>query len=158
MKQLSFPSAGFPAYPSVVVETPDEWTTRVMPETVLVALDDRSADRRFSPNLVVTITRTPGLLEATTAEEQVDKYVNSIGDHKVIDRVHDKINGQPWYVVEYAFPHENVGTLYQVIATTVVSRDTASDVIRLTGTAVAAPDVKDITALRKVVSSVRVAV
>jgi hypothetical protein len=131
--KIRYPSEDFPAFPNVELEIPDGWATKIVPEVDLCVIQDRgSAD--FSPNLVGVFVRDVAghtLEEAGTAPIN---YVKGIEGAKVLTSVKVPINDRSWTVLEYGFTDQQVGTMFQIIATTVHATERVTDTLRLTGT------------------------
>lgn len=130
MSVADFPSLDFPEVPAIRISLPAEWRPRAVSGTILGAGLDRGPES-FSPNVIVTHERVAGG-SWDASEAAVTTYVNTLADVQVIDRQRVTLGGRPWSVFEFAHVAAGVGTVIQIIAVTLVERQSVSDVIRVT--------------------------
>lgn len=156
MPEASFPSPAFPAFASVTLEHPGTWTPRPVAGSVLAVVDDRGADA-FSPNVVVGITRAAAGHTLEAASAAIDEYVRGLPEFAPVDAALVEFGGAAWWVSEFAYATEAVGTVIQVVAVTVVDAGVAADVVRVTGTATPADYEASLPVIRQIVASTRVA-
>ena len=155
MSQASFPSDEFPAFPAVTLEAPDGWQPRAVAGTVLAVIDDRGPDA-FSPNVVVSITRTAAGHTLDQAAAAVEESVSRLPEVAPVDAARVEFGDRPWAVSEFAYATSAVGTVVQVVAVTVVDNGPVSDVVRVTGTATPADYETALPVIRQVVAGTRV--
>ncbi|MDR1078785.1 MAG: hypothetical protein LBL55_09040 [Propionibacteriaceae bacterium] len=155
MATLTFPSEQFPAVPAVSFELPTGWTGQVVDGALLAGLHDHGPDS-FAANLIVGFTRhRPGLTHEQ-AEQSLLSYAQSLPEVEMTEMQRPTIGGRLWSVLPFAYVHPQIGTIVQVVATTVVERGPVVDSMRVTGTAL--PDqTDDLQAIRAAIDSLVVA-
>ncbi len=157
MSMVEFPSPMFPGFPAVTLSIPGQWTARRVPGTVLGVAKTRSPEE-FASNVVVTLTREDAGTDPAVAVEAIDRYLDTLADLQVADRVVRSWGGWTWSIIEFAHVADGVGTVYQVIASTVIEHGGVCDLVRLTGSASAALVAEDIAEIRGVIASADVRV
>lgn len=152
MTSARFPSQEFPDVPTVEVTVPDRWSPRAAAGSLFAVILDRGADA-FSPNLVVTHARHAPDYRLDESDAAIDAYVGDLAESRRIGRRVAELAGREWRIDEFAYVDEEAGTVVQIIATTLVPSPHVSDVIRLTGSALAESALDDLPVLREIVGS-----
>ncbi|MBN9240283.1 MAG: hypothetical protein BGO97_11260 [Micrococcales bacterium 70-64] len=137
MTAYSYPSDMFPAFPSVAVETPENWTGLLVPNTVL-AVGRVTEPGQFRPNVIVAISRfAEGYTLQTAVDATVEKFAGLEGAVEIGKDV-STINGHEWAHIEASFIDPRVGTLVQAAHLAVVATGQVVDLVQVTGTVTAA--------------------
>lgn len=152
MPHAAFPSADFPAHPSITLDTPDGWAPRVVAGTVIAVAEDRGADA-FSPNVIVGLTRVPAGHTLDEAAAAITTQVAQLAEVAPVDTATVDFAGRDWWVTEFAYASAAAGTVVQVVAVTVIENGPVADVVRVTGTASPADYETSLPAIRQIVSS-----
>jgi hypothetical protein len=151
---LTFPSEQFPAVPTVSFELPYGWAGQVVDGALLAGLHDRGPEV-FAANLIVGFTRHRPGLSHEQAEQSLLAYAQSLPEVELTEIQRPTIGGRVWSILPFAYVHPQIGTIVQVVATTVVERGTVVDSVRVTGTAL--PDqTEDLQAIRSAIDSLTV--
>lgn len=129
---VSFPSAAFPAYPSVALDVPDDWEP-LNAQGSLIAVAQRVEAGQFRPNVVVAISRFTGDYQLATAIEAVVRKFGEQKDISEIGREERTVLGVPGFRMEVSFSDERVGTLVQAIHLAVVRQGGVADLVQITG-------------------------
>lgn len=132
MTALTFPSAEFPAFPTISLDAPDDWTGIVVPGTVL-AVAAPEIEGEFRPNVVVSVTRFTADYALDLAENAVVEKFAGLEDSHLIGRDRSTIGDLEWAHVESTFLDPRVGTLVQAAHLAVVVHDGVADLIQVTG-------------------------
>lgn len=155
MSRAEFPGSEFPDFPRLAIDIPEGWSPRVLPGTVLAAVLDRGP-AAFSPNVVVTLTRGVGTTWEE-AEAAVDVFVGALMEVERAPRERVVFGDSQWSVLEFAHVAAEVGTVFQIVAVTLVGRGPVVDSVRVTGS-VAPENLEDVLpVLRRIIASVVVA-
>jgi hypothetical protein len=116
-RQLNYPSAEFPAPPSIGFCVPTGWIPAAVAGAVAAARLEVHTDS-FAPNLVVTAETA--LEDVASIYDSQSKAIDGLRAVAKLDELNVKIRNVAWRVWEYAFEDRRAGTLVQLVATTVV--------------------------------------
>ncbi len=136
------------------VEWAEPWREEVIPGTVLAVVFERGP-QKFSPNVVVTITR--GV--ATTwgeAEAAVEEFVSTLTEVEVVPRERALFSAVPWSVVQFAHVSAAAGTVFQIVCDHAGSPRPVVDTVRVTATCDADGVEEFLPELRRIVASVEI--
>lgn len=156
MKSVEFPTAEFPQLPRISLPLPDGWLPSHLPGALLGGLLDRGPTA-FSPNVLVTHARERDV-ELATVEAAIDEYVATLADAQAIDRRRITLDDRIWSVLEFAHTVPQVGTVFQIIAATVVANGPVDDVVRITASTTPEGMEEILPLLRDIITGARVAV
>jgi len=155
MSQQVFPSASFPAYPTIELNPPSDWTHQVVPDAI-GALMAPAVEGRYTANVVISVSRrSPGYTLQDIAAS-VDSFLDALPEAVLLGTEPVVINGRDWHVREARYTHPQAGSLTQFTAVTVVDQDAAADVVQLTGSCQPIEDNNDLKAIYSLVASVDV--
>lgn len=129
----SFPSADFPAFPSVTIDAPEGWVP-ITAQGSILAVAKRSEDGVFSPNVVVAISRFTGEYQLSTAIEAVSRKYSEQKDVAELGREERQVLGVPGFRIEAGYADDRVGTLMQGTHLAVVRQSNVADLVQITGT------------------------
>lgn len=151
----TFPNELIPDVPHFDFDIPDGWSV-FHPEYHLFGLIDRRQEG-FSPNVVVRWDRRDAGFTVKQAHAELMRYVDSLGDGKVIaddqGRNHD---GEDWAVAEYVYTHQRIGRLAGVAASRLVDRGGVVDVVTFIATATGPTTMDDLKRIHAIIESVTV--
>ncbi|MCJ1696297.1 hypothetical protein MT349_10930 [Rathayibacter caricis] len=140
-----YPSPTFPEFPAIGFQIPPGWSPLTAAGSIAAVVLDRGPES-YSPNVVVTVTRTEdGTLD--DAAEAARRSASALRDAVPMERTRIDVRGRRWDVLQYAYTEPAAGTLVQVIASTLVS---GSFVLRAIGTVEASeagalvPQIRDV--------------
>ncbi|MBT2587793.1 hypothetical protein [Arthrobacter sp. ISL-95] len=150
--QQVFPSAAFPAYPSIKLNPPAGWTQQVVPDAVGAVIAP-SAAGSYTANVVITVSRRLPGYQLQDAAATVDGFLDALADAVLLATEPVVINGRDWHVREARYTHPQAGSLTQFTAVTVVHQDTTADVVQLTGSCQPIEDNSDLKAIYSLVAS-----
>ena len=132
MTALTFPSAQFPALPTISLDVPDDWQPIVVPGTIL-AVAAPEVPGVFRPNLVVSVTRFAADYSLELAENAVVEKFASLEEAHQIGHDRTTLGDLEWAHIESTFLDPRVGTLVQAAHLAVVVHDGVADLIQITG-------------------------
>lgn len=147
-----FPSAEFPAYPSVKLNAPAGWSQQVVPDAV-GALMAPSAEGRYTANVVISVSRRLPGYQLQDIAASVDSFLDALPDAVLLGTEPVVINGRDWHVREARYTHPQAGSLAQFTAVTVVHHETAADIVQLTGSCQPTEGNDDLKAIYSLVAS-----
>ncbi|MFJ4169839.1 hypothetical protein ACIPY3_10030 [Paenarthrobacter sp. NPDC089714] len=151
-----FPSADFPAYPSISVDPPEGWRTQVVPDAVGALLAPEISGE-YTPNVVISMSRRAPDYQLRDIAASVDGFLSSLPDAVLLGTEPVVINGRDWHIREARYTHPDAGSLTQFTAVTVVHQGVAADVVQLTGSCRFVEGSDDIKAIYAVVASAQIA-
>lgn len=153
MTQVSFPGPKVPALPHISLDVPDTWQVRPLDHLLFAVIEPRE-EGDYSPNIVVSTERRLENTPLASLTDEVNQYVASLADHKVIGQTSGKnAKGQEMVAAQYTYTHA-VGQLAGFLAVFVVRHDGVADVFNLTATASGVHAVEDIATIQRIVASV----
>lgn len=147
-----FPSAEFPAYPSIKLNAPAGWSQQVVPDAV-GALMAPSAEGRYTANVVISVSRRLPGYQLQDIAASVDSFLDALPDAVLLGTEPVVINGRDWHVREARYTHPQAGSLAQFTAVTVVHHETAADIVQLTGSCQPTEGNDDLKAIYSLVAS-----
>ena len=147
-----FPSAAFPAYPTIKLNPPAGWTGQVVPDAV-GALMAPAAEGRYTANVVISVSRRLPGYQLQDIAASVDSFLAALPDAVLLGTEPVVINGRDWHVREARYTHPQAGSLAQFTAVTVVQQETAVDIVQLTGSCQPDEGNQDLKAIYSLVAS-----
>ncbi|ASN21962.1 hypothetical protein WBN73_20115 [Paenarthrobacter sp. CCNWLY172] len=147
-----FPSAEFPAYPSIKLNAPAGWSQQVVPDAV-GALMAPAAEGRYTANVVISVSRRLPGYQLQDIAASVDSFLDALPDAVLLGTEPVVINGRDWHVREARYTHPQAGSLAQFTAVTVVHHETAADIVQLTGSCQPTEGNDDLKAIYSLVAS-----
>lgn len=133
MSTLTYPSSTFPGFPAVVMDCPDGWSPRTLPEAQLAIVQERP-EGEFRPNVVVVMQRMrPEQTVEAIIEEAVARFEATPG-YEEVGRAVTTAGGLPSLRIEGAWTTPETGTLAQALRLVVAEHDGVRDVVEVTGT------------------------
>ena len=152
MSQQVFPSASFPAYPTIKLNPPAGWTHQVVRDA-LGALMAPAAEGRYTANVVISVSRRLPGYQLQDIAASVDSFLDALPEAVLLATEPVVINGRDWHVREARYTHPQAGSLAQFTAVTVVQQDAAADVVQLTGSCQPIEGNHDLKAIYSLVAS-----
>jgi hypothetical protein len=150
--QQVFPSKAFPAYPTISVTTPANWTEQVVPDA-LGALTGPASEGGYTPNVVISVSRRLPGYKLQDIAASVDAFMAGLPDAVLLGTEPVVINGRDWHVREARYTHPQAGSLAQFTAVTVFHHESATDVVQLTGSCQPLEGKEDLKAIYSLVAS-----
>lgn len=133
MSTVTYPSETFPGFPEVVMDCPEGWAPRSLPEAQIAILQERP-EGEFRPNVLVVIQRlSPEQTFEAVVQRALAKF-ESLPGYKEVGRVQTTVSGLPALRVEGAWTSDSTGTMAQALRLAVVEHDGVRDVVEITGT------------------------
>lgn len=133
MSTVTYPSETFPGFPEVVMDCPEGWVPRSVPEAQIAIIQERP-EGEFRPNVLVVIQR---LRPEQSFEEVVRRALakfEATPGYREVGRIETTISGRPAVRVEGAWTSEDTGTMAQALRMAVVEHDGVRDFVEITGT------------------------
>ncbi|MGO4146589.1 hypothetical protein AB4Y77_16040 [Paenarthrobacter sp. YAF11_1] len=147
-----FPSAAFPAYPTIKLNAPAGWSQHVVPDAV-GAMMAPAAEGSYTANVVITVSRRLPGYQLQDIAASVDSFLDALPDAVLLGTEPVVINGRDWHVREARYTHPQAGSLAQFTAVTVVHQETAADIVQLTGSCQPTEGNDDLKAIYSLVAS-----
>lgn len=133
MSTVTYPSETFPGFPEVVMDCPEGWVPRNLPEAQIAIIQERP-EGEFRPNVLVVIQRMrPEQTFDEVVQRALAKFEATPG-YQEVGRVKTTVSGLPAIRVEGAWTHETAGTMAQALRMAIVEHDGVRDVVEITGT------------------------
>ena len=156
MSTVTYPSETFPGFPEVVMDCPEGWVPRSVPEAQIAIIQERP-EGEFRPNVLVVIQR---MRETQTFDEVVQQALTrfeATPGYQEVGRVKTTISGLPAIRIEGAWTSETTGTMAQALRMAIVEHDGVRDVVEITGTCAGAQAKEMWTTVRAIQDSVELA-
>jgi hypothetical protein len=132
-KQLSYPSAVFPAPPVITLDVPEDWEPLAL-QGVVLAAGAPLVQGVFRPNVVVATSRFTEGYELQTAITAVSQKFASLEQSHEIGRELSTINGTEWFHIETSFIDSRAGTLVQAVHLAIIAQGPFVDLVQVTAT------------------------
>jgi hypothetical protein len=133
MSTVTYPSDTFPGFPEVVMDCPEGWVPRAVPEAQIAIIQERP-EGEFRPNVLVVIQRMrPEQSFEEVVQRALAKFEATPG-YQEVGRIQTTISGRPAVRVEGAWTSETTGTMAQALRMAVVEHDGVRDFVEITGT------------------------
>lgn len=132
---LEYPSVVFPALQAFRFDAPFGWVPVVIVGTA-AAVRLGEGEESFSPNLVISVERTP-----MSREEAVDAQstaIEALYSVAMLEELDVLTSSAEWHVWEYAYTEKRAGTLVQLVALALVGQVEFRQIITLVGSVDAA--------------------
>ncbi|PUB30137.1 hypothetical protein C8K30_102519 [Promicromonospora sp. AC04] len=156
MSTVTYPSETFPGFPEVVMDCPEGWVPRSVPEAQIAIIQERP-EGEFRPNVLVVIQRMrPGQTFDEVVQRALAKFEATPG-YQEVGRVKTTISGLPAIRIEGAWTSETTGTMAQALRMAIVEHDGVRDVVEITGTCAGAQAKEMWTTVRAIQDSVELA-
>ncbi len=153
MREHTFPSADFPAFPNLSISTPNEWVPLAAPGTV-IALAAPEIDAKVRSNVVVTLTRFAKGYDLRTASEALRVDTSKLLNVQVVGEGREEIGGRDSYLLEIAYTSEVGVTIVQSYRLFVVEEGHTCDLVHATGSCGGDEAEEVLPVLREIVRSV----
>lgn len=156
---VTFPSALFPAPPSIEVDLPDDWEPVQAPGTVLAARRRTASASGFVTNLVVRIERREPGMQVPTALDEIRGTAERRPQGVTSEPFAAQLGGVDFVGLDLSWVDEQVGTVLQAHLFHVVpAGDPAGtpQLVQLTGSCAGPQAQEEYEVLRTVLSSARV--
>jgi hypothetical protein len=132
-QSLTFPGDAAPAFPSIGLTVPDDWSALAASGAVLAT--GKSVEQgTFRPNVVVAITRFTAGYPLQTAIDEVNARVEAIAGVEELGRFSEEVLGRDGYRIEFSYPDARVGTLMQGVRIVLVENGPVADLVQITAT------------------------
>ncbi len=156
MSTVTYPSETFPGFPEVVMDCPEGWVPRSVPEAQIAIIQERP-EGEFRPNVLVVIQR---LRPEQTFDEVVQRTLakfEATPGYQEVGRVKTTVSGMPALRIEGAWTSETTGTMAQALRMAVVDHHGVRDVVEITGTCAGAQAKEVWSTVRAIQDSVELA-
>jgi hypothetical protein len=156
MSTVTYPSETFPGFPEVVMDCPEGWVPRSVPEAQIAIIQERP-EGEFRPNVLVVIQR---MRSDQTFDEAVQRALakfEATPGYQEVGRVKTTVSGLPAIRIEGAWTSETTGTMAQALRMALVEHDGVRDVVEITGTCAGAQAKEVWSTVRAIQDSVELA-
>ncbi|MBP2621839.1 hypothetical protein ACVRXQ_03585 [Streptococcus panodentis] len=132
MTLRTFPSAAFPALPSIRLEAASGWQDWNLPGSVLSL--HKPQESGFIPNILMNIRTVDRAYDFAAYRAEIEDYSQGLDQFRLVSDGLHEVNGLQWQVVEYAYIDEVSGPLAQFLAAAFVESGSVIFMISFTGT------------------------
>jgi hypothetical protein len=156
MSTVTYPSETFPGFPEVVMDCPEGWVPRSVPEAQIAIIQERP-EGEFRPNVLVVIQRMhPEQTFDEVVQQTLAKFESTPG-YQEVGRVKTTVSGLPAIRIEGAWTSQTTGTMAQALRMAIVEHDGVRDVVEITGTCAGAQAKEVWSTVRAIQDSVELA-
>lgn len=131
--QVTYPSADFPASPTLTMDCPQGWVP--LPGVGLpLAIAMQVPEGEFRPNVIAVLSRFRAEQAIDSAIDEVIASMTRLEGYTEIGREERQVSGFPGFRIEGAFTNSTGGTLAQAVRLALVPNGPVQDLVQITGT------------------------
>ena len=155
MTTFQFPSAEFPALPTIALESPDGWEPMDV-GTALLAIGRTVPAGLFRPNVCVTMERFSGVLDIAGPSDAVIAKFASLDEFAEVGRELLTVSGFDAFRMEGGFHSTEAGTIFQAVYLICVVHGGFTDIVQAVASCTASETDTMIPEIRSILTSIQV--